>query len=92
MNEIYGTEFMTKSLTFIWEPYYGVDTDSHGKVLKELAELVDAGKIRSYLRKSLRLDLNGLRKEHQTIEGERIMGKVGLGVNVEIKGGNPPFT
>jgi len=34
MNKIYGTEFMAKSLTFIWEPYYGVDTDSHEKVLK----------------------------------------------------------
>jgi hypothetical protein len=62
MNKIYGTEFMAKSLTFIWEPYYGVDTDSHGKVLKELAELVNAGKIKSYLQKSLRLDLNRLRK------------------------------
>jgi len=79
MNKIYGTEFMAKSLTFIWEPYYGVDTDSHGKVLKELAELVNAGKIKSYLQKSLRLDLNRLRKSqppatsHQTIEDVRIL-------------------
>jgi hypothetical protein len=92
MNKIYGTEFMVKSLTFISEPYCGVDTDSHGKILKELAELIDAGKIKSYLQKSLRLDLNGLRKGHQTTEDGRSMGMVGLSVNVEIKGGNPPFT
>jgi hypothetical protein len=91
MNKIYGTEFMVKSLTFIWEPYYGVDTDSHAEIPKELAELIDAEKIKSYLRKSLMLDLNRLRKGHQTIEDGRIMGIVDLGVSVEIKGGNPPF-
>jgi hypothetical protein len=41
MNKIYGTEFMAKSLTFIWE-HYGVDTESNGKILGELTELVDA--------------------------------------------------
>ena len=64
-----------------------------GKVLKELAELVDAGKDQELFAEELEVGiLNGLRKEHKTIEGERIMRKVSLGVNVEIKGGNPPFT
>lgn len=93
---MYGTEFMAKSLSFIWEllstkPYYGIDAESHGKMLEELASLVDEGKIKCHLQKRFRLDLEGLRKAHETIEEGGSMGKNGLGVDVESDHGNAPF-
>ncbi len=80
---MYGTEFMAKSLSFIWallgtKPYYGVDVDSHGKILKELAELVDQGVIKCTLKQTLKLDLEGLRKAHRIIEKGGSIGKIGL--------------
>ncbi len=99
MDKMYGTEFMAKSLTFVWEllgtkPYYGVDTESHGKMLKKLAILVNEEKMKSHLTKSLRLDLEGLREGHGLIEGGGSMGKVGLDVDVEAEGreGKAAFT
>ena len=88
MGEMYGTEMMAKSITFVWcllgtKPYYGVDLDSHGKILKELKTLVEEGKIKSTLTKTLRLTLEGLREGHQTIEGGSSKGKLALGVDVE---------
>jgi hypothetical protein len=43
--KMYGTTFMAKSLCYAWEllgtkPYYGVDVESHGRNLRELARLV----------------------------------------------------
>lgn len=83
---MYGTEFMAKSLTFVWEllgtkPWYGVQLDSHGKILKELAELVEKGEAQSHLQQTFRLDVDGLRKAHEAIEGGGSMGKNGLGVD-----------
>ena len=71
--KMYGTEFMAKSLSFVWallgtKPCYGVDVDSYDKILKELAELVVRGKIKCTLKQTLRLDLEGLRKAHEIIE------------------------
>lgn len=90
---MYGTEFMAKSLTFVWEllstkPYYGVDLHSHGKILQELAELVDKGEIKTHLRKRLPLTLDGLREGHRLIEGGRTMGKNALGVDEKEVTGN----
>ncbi|KAK5460968.1 hypothetical protein LTS15_003031 [Exophiala xenobiotica] len=82
--DMYGTEFMAKSLTFIWEllgtkPYYHVDVESHGEILRELAELVDRGEIKTHLTKSLPLTLEGLREAHEKwVGGGKMMGKVGL--------------
>lgn len=47
--QMYGTAFMAKSLCYVWEllgtkPYYGVDVESHGRILRELARLVDKGR------------------------------------------------
>ena len=59
-----------------------------GKVLKELAELVDAGKDQELFAEELEVGiLNGLRKEHQTIEGGRIMGKVTLVLMLRLRVG-----
>ena len=82
---------MAKSVTFVWcllgrKPYYGVDLDSHGKILKELKGLVEEGKIKCTLTKALKLTLEGLREGHRTVEGGSNMGKLALGIDVEGKG------
>lgn len=92
---MYGTEFMAKSLTFVWEllgtkPWYKVDLDSHGKILEELRELLENGEVRTHLQQTLRLDVAGLRKGHENIEGGSSMGKNGL--SVDFGEGNAPFT
>ena len=86
--QMYRTAFMAKSLCYVWEllgtkPYYGVDVESHVRILRELARLVDKGEIKCPLQKRLRLNLEGLRKEHEIIEGGQSMRKVGLGVDVD---------
>lgn len=80
---VYGTEFMAKSLTFVWallgtKPYYHVDVDSRGKILEELATLVDQGIIPCTLTQTFSLTLEGLRKAHQAIEQGGSVGKNGL--------------
>lgn len=94
MSPMYGSEFMAKSLTFVWEllgtkPWYGVDMDSHGKILQELAELLEKGEVKCHLKQSLRLDLEGLRKGHELIEGGKTIGKNGL--SVDFGEGSTPF-
>lgn len=80
---MYGTEFMAKSLTFVWallgtKPYYGVEAESHGRILKRLKELVDEGAVKCTLRQTLRMDVPGLRKAHEIIEAGGSIGKIGL--------------
>lgn len=79
---------MAKSMEFSWEllgtkPYYGVKLESHGEILKELTQLVDDGVVKSHLQTRLPLTVEGLRKGHELIQGGGVMGKVGLGVDVE---------
>ena len=82
---MYGTPFMAKSLSFIWallgtKPYYGVDLDSHGKILRELAEFVERGVVRCTLTQTMRMDLEGLREAHGAVERGGSIGKNGLEV------------
>lgn len=88
MDKMYGTEFLAKSLSFVWEligtkPYYGVELDSHGKILEELARLVEEGGIKSHLQKTLPLTLKGLKEGHELVEGGSSMGKVAFAVDVD---------
>ena len=80
---MYGTEFMAKSLTFVWallgtKPYYGVDVESHGEILSDLARLVDDGTVTCHCMQKLKLDEQGLRKAHEIIQGGKAIGKVAL--------------
>lgn len=84
----YGTEMMAKSLTFVWEllgtkPWYGVDVASHGRMLEELAKMLDQGEVKCHHQITLPLTVEGLRKAHEAIESGGSIGKVGLGVDVE---------
>ncbi|KAK5125153.1 hypothetical protein LTR85_000829 [Meristemomyces frigidus] len=85
---MYGTEWMAKSLTFVWEllgtkPFYHVDVDSHGKILKQLAEMLDNGTVKCHHKKTLPLTVDGLRQAHEQIEASGVMGKIGLAVDAE---------
>ncbi|CAA9961232.1 Quinone oxidoreductase [Pyrenophora teres f. maculata] len=80
---MYGTEFMAKSLTFVWallgtKPYYGVDVESHGKILNDLAGMLDDGTVKCHCTQKLKVDEEGLRKAHEIIEGGKAVGKVAL--------------
>lgn len=91
MDKMYGTEFMGKSLSFMWEllgtkPWYGVDAESHGKILEELRGLVEEGVIKSHLTQTKKLSLKGLREAHEELEEGGGIGKMALGVDVEGEG------
>lgn len=94
---MYGTEWMAKSLTFVWEllgtkPFYHVDMDSHGKLLKQLADLLDNGTVKCHHKQTLPLTLQGLRKAHEQIEASGVMGKLALSVDAEGSDEQKAFT
>ncbi|KAE8406547.1 hypothetical protein BDV37DRAFT_280823 [Aspergillus pseudonomiae] len=76
---MYGTQFMSKSLTFVWcwlgsRMYHGVDTNQWKK-LEELSALIDAGKIKCHLTRRLQLDLEGIKEAHRILESGKAIGK-----------------
>ncbi|KAJ4339604.1 hypothetical protein N0V87_003044 [Didymella glomerata] len=80
---MYGTEFMAKSLTFVWallgtKPYYGVQPESHGKILEKLRGLLDNGDVKCHNTQKLKMDEAGVRQAHEIIEGGKAIGKVSL--------------
>ena len=91
MGEMYGTEMLAKSITFVWcllgtKPYYGIDLESHGRILTELKTLIEEGKIECTLTKTMKLTLEDLKEGHRIVEGGSSMGKLALGIDVEGKG------
>ena len=80
----YGTQFMSKSLTFVWcwlgsKTYHGDQSESHHDMLEELADYIDAGKIKSHLTRRLRLTAEGIKEAHRLIMSGKMIGKVALG-------------
>lgn len=92
MDKMYGTEFMAKSLSFHWcllgtKPYYKVDMDSHGRMLKELASWIDKGKIECHMTRELPLTLKGLQEAHADVESGKRIGKVACGIELDDSAG-----
>ena len=90
----YGTEMMAKSLTFLWEligtkPWYKVDTDSHGKMLDNLKQWLEEGKVKCHHQISFPLTVDGLRQAHEKTEGGGSIGKNALAVDIEGVNGKP---
>jgi NADPH:quinone reductase-like Zn-dependent oxidoreductase len=80
---MYGTEFMAKSLTFVWallgtKPYYGVQPESHGKILERLSGLLDSRTVKCHCMQKLKFDEGALREAHEIIEDGKAIGKVAL--------------
>lgn len=82
----YGTQFLSKSLTFTWcwlgsRGYHDYDRESQHAMMENLSGYVDNGQIRTTLTKRMKLTANGLRTAHELIESKRTIGKIGLGVD-----------
>jgi NADPH:quinone reductase-like Zn-dependent oxidoreductase len=83
---LYGTDFMSKSLTFSWDwlgsaSYHQTNLQSYGRIFGALANLMDDGKIVPTLGKRYKLTLEGLKDAHRQIESRTTVGKVGLGID-----------
>lgn len=93
--KFYGTQFMSKSLTFAWcwlgsKPYHGDQSEAHHNMLEKLAKNIDAGKINCHLTWRSRLTAEGIREAHRIIESGKMFGKVALGRSE--KGGGQAFS
>lgn len=72
-----------RSLTLRYElmftrPLFGVDLAQQGWILDQVADLVQAGRMRSTLTHELPWTLNNLREAHRLIESRRTIGKIVL--------------
>ncbi|KAG8629570.1 hypothetical protein KVT40_003435 [Elsinoe batatas] len=85
MSGMYGHAWMAKSLTFIWEllgtkPYYGINVESHGRILDDLKKRIEDETIKTTLKTRLPLTVAGLWKGHELLESGKGVGKVGFDV------------
>lgn len=86
--DMYGSQFMSKSLTFSWcwlcsgayHGYVNDDEEKHHKWFEELARKIDRGTIKCHLTKRMKLTLEGLKEAHRQIEGGKGIGKMALGL------------
>jgi len=83
---MYGTHFMSKSLSFIWcwlgtRSYWGQAGNFYSNMLEELATYIDSGKIKSHLTRRMKLTLEGIRTGHQLSEEKKLIGKIAFGVD-----------
>ncbi|KAK8061160.1 quinone oxidoreductase [Apiospora hydei] len=86
---MYGTQFMSKSLSFAWcwiatGPYHGYDNDreeKHHEWYEELAKLLDDGTIKCHLTQRRKLTLENIREAHKATEAGKGVGKTALGVD-----------
>ncbi|ROW16077.1 hypothetical protein VPNG_01908 [Cytospora leucostoma] len=96
--DMYGSQFMSKSLTFSWcwlgsggyHYYVNDDDEKHHRWFEELARLLDEGTLKCHLTRRLKLTLEGLKEAHREIEGGKGIGKIGLGIDED--GPGEPFT
>lgn len=87
--DLYGTQFMSKSIAFIWcwlgtGPYHRYENDKqekHHEWYEELRGLVDQGVIKCHLTQRLRLTAEGIREAHRRLEAGKAVGKIALGVD-----------
>lgn len=87
--DMYGTQFMSKSLTFSWcwlcsgayHEYVNDHDEKHHEWFEELAKLLDDGTMRCHLTKRLKLTADGIREAHREIEAGKTVGKIALGVD-----------
>ena len=83
---LYGTEFMSKSMTFSWDwlgsaAYHRTNVEGYHDIFATLSRLMDERKLVPTLGKRYKLTLAGLKEAHRQIESKTTVGKVGLGVN-----------
>ncbi|KAI0025636.1 quinone oxidoreductase [Xylariomycetidae sp. FL0641] len=87
--DMYGTQFMSKSLGFVWcwlgtGAYHGWRNDQREKLRQwyaQMADLLDRAVIECHLTRRFRLTQDGLREAHRFLESGKAVGKVALGVD-----------
>ena len=87
--DMYGSQFMSKSLTFAWcwlasgayHSYVNDQEEKHHVWYGELAELVDTGVIKCHLTRRAKLTLDNVREAHRVVEAGKGVGKTALGVD-----------
>ncbi|KAM0490245.1 hypothetical protein ACHAP8_011782 [Fusarium lateritium] len=82
----YGTDFMSKSMTFAWDwldsaAYHRTNVEGYHEMFGTIARLMDEKKLVPTLGKRYKLTLAGLKEAHRQVESKTTIGKVGLGVN-----------
>lgn len=95
--DMYGSQFMSKSLTFSWcwlcsgayHGYVNDDEEKHHRWFEELAQMLDDGTVKCHLMRRLKLSLAGLKEAHRENEAGAGIGKTALGVDEE--GPGEPF-
>lgn len=86
-GELNITHFKQKSVKTSWEfmfskSLFNYHPEEQGKVLSDLASLVEAGKIKSTLRQTYKgLTPENLKSAHQTLEDAKSFGKIVLTLN-----------
>lgn len=92
--DMYGSEFMSKSLGFVWcwlcsgayHGYVNDDEEKHHRWFEEMAKFLDAGTLDCHLTKRKRLTLDGIKAAHQEIEAGKTIGKIALAVDEDGEG------
>lgn len=92
--DMYGTQFMSKSLAFSWcwlcsGAYHGYANDQeekHHEWFEELGRLLDEGEIKCHLTRRLRLTVSGIQEAHEVVENGKTIGKIALGVSEDGEG------
>ena len=84
--DLYGTDFMSKSMTFSWDwlgssAYHRTNLENYRRIFGILARCIDEGKLVPNLNKRLKLNLAGLKEAHRLIESTTTVGKLALGVD-----------
>ncbi|KAJ4026301.1 hypothetical protein NW752_001240 [Fusarium irregulare] len=83
---LYGTDFMSKSLTFSWDwvgsaAYHDTCVEDYHEMLGAIAKWMEDGTLVSTVGTRLRLTLEGLKEAHRRVEGSATIGKIALGVD-----------
>ncbi|KAK6207701.1 nadph2:quinone reductase [Colletotrichum tabaci] len=83
---LYGTDFMSKSMTFSWDwlgsaAYHRTNVEGYRDMFSTLSRYMDEGKLFPTLEKRFKLTLEGLKEAHRQIESKTTVGKIALGVD-----------
>ncbi|CAN9250592.1 unnamed protein product [Alternaria alternata] len=92
--KLYGTDFMSKSMTLSWDwlgtaAFHHSNVESYHEIFKTLGNLMSGGKLFPTLNQRYKLTLENLKQAHRQIESKATIGKIGLGV--EEPGEGTPF-
>ncbi|KAF5673597.1 NADPH2:quinone reductase [Fusarium denticulatum] len=83
---LYGTEFMSKSLTFSWDwvgsaAYHDTGVENYHEMLGTISRLMEDGTLFSTAGTRLKLTLEGLKEAHRRVESSTTVGKIALGID-----------